>query len=73
MCKFLLFQMEHTQDILPIPLPTIKTIMNLHVSGRMQKIKLFMIWKILQKHFLKSVLSLKFLQSIAYLMLIIHC
>ena len=37
------------------------------------KIKLFMIWKILQKHFLKSVLSLKFLQSIAYLMLIIHC
>ena len=66
-------QIEHTQDILPIPQSKIKIIMNLPVNGRTQKIKLFMIWKILQKHFLKSVLSLKFLQSIAYLMLIIHC
>ena len=70
MYKFSLFQTEPTPDILPIPLLKIKIIMNLPVNGQMQKTKLSEIWKILQKPFLKNGLSLKFLQSIAYLMLI---
>ena len=70
MYKFSLFQTEPTPDILPIPQPKIKIIMNLHVNGRMQKTGLFGIWKILQKPFLKNGYCLKFLQSIAYLMLI---